>query len=176
VRSIAASTLRYTLLLAVVVMAVSIAGCGYTVRGHLPEHIKTVAVPVFVNRSTEPFVEGLITRAIVQAFSTNGRLKVVKVEDADAILEGEVASYVLSSIAFDPRANVRQYRLTVTLHLRLRDVKQGKIIFEQSGFQERADFQVVSAVADTISREETAVSQAAAEIARTVVNLAVERF
>ena len=157
-------------------VAIAVGGCGYSLRGHVPPHIKTVGVPIFQNRTTEPAVEGFLTRAIVEAFSTNGRLRVVQPEDADAILEGEVTGYTLDSIAFDPRANVRQYRLTVTLNLRFRDVRRNVMLFEQAGLQERADFQVQSAVADTISREETALRLAAVDIARSVVNLAVERF
>ena len=151
-------------------------GCGYSVRGQLPSHIKTVGVPILVNRTSEPAVEGLLTRAIVEAFSTNGKLTVVRPEDADSILEGEVIGYTIDSIAFDPRANVRQYRLTVTLNLRFRDVRRNTVLFEQANFQERSDFQVLSAVAETISREESALRLAAVDIARTVVNLAVERF
>lgn len=151
-------------------------GCGYSLRGQLPSHIKTVGVPIFVNRTSEPAVEGLLTRAIVEAFSTNGKLKVVKPEDADSILEGEVVGYTIDSIAFDPRANVRQYRLTVTLNLKFRDVRRNTMLFEQANFQERSDFQVLSVVAETISREESALRLAAVDIARTVVNLAVERF
>ena len=165
-----------TVLGLVVLAVVAVAGCGYTVRGRLPSHIKTVGVPIFVNRTTEPAIEGLITRAVVEAFSTNGRLKVVRPEDADAILEGEITGYTLGSIAFDPRANVRQYRLTLTLNLKFRDVLQNTVLFEQVGFQERSDFQVVRAVSETISREESALRLAAVDIARTVVNLAVERF
>jgi outer membrane lipopolysaccharide assembly protein LptE/RlpB len=162
--------------LVLAVLAVALGGCGYSMRGQLPPHIKTVGVPIFLNRTTEPAVEGLLTRAIVEAFSTNGRLRVVRPEEADAILEGEVTGYTIDSIAFDPRANIRQYRLTVTLNLRFRDVKNNQMLFQQVSFQERADFQVVSAVADTISREENALRLAAVDIARTVVNLAVERF
>jgi hypothetical protein len=154
----------------------ALGGCGYTVGGSLPSHIRTVAVPIFANHTTEPAVESLLTRAIVEAFSTNGRLKVVQPADADAILDGEVIGYALNSIAFDPDANVRQYRLTVTLNLTFRDVRRNEVLFQQRGFQERADFQVQAAVAETISREESALRGAAIDIARTVVNLAIERF
>ena len=37
------------------------AGCGYSFRGTLPEHIQTIAVPVFTNRTREPAVENVIT-------------------------------------------------------------------------------------------------------------------
>ncbi|MBI2207130.1 MAG: LptE family protein [Candidatus Rokubacteria bacterium] len=171
-----ASTLATLLGAATLFFLLVTGGCGYSLRGTLPSHIKTVAVPVLVNRTPEPAVEGLLTRAIVEAFSTNGRLKIVSPEDADAILDGEVTGYALDSIAFDPAANVRQYRLTVTLNLRFRDMKRNEVLFQQSGVQERADFQVLGAVADTISREESALRLAAVDIARAIVTLAVERF
>jgi len=61
--------------------------CGYAFRGTLPPHVKTVAVPIFLNRTAEPGVESIITRAVVQAFATNGRLKVVRLADADAVIK-----------------------------------------------------------------------------------------
>jgi hypothetical protein len=131
---------------------------------------------VFGNRTGEPAVENLITRAVIEAFSTNGRLRVVGADAADAILEGDVVGYRLESIAFDPRANVRQYRLLVTLNVRFRDVRRNTVLFRRDGFQEKADFRVLGAVSETISREETALRAAAVDIARTVVSLAIERF
>jgi outer membrane lipopolysaccharide assembly protein LptE/RlpB len=162
--------------LGLVVLALATAGCGYSLRGNLPDHIQTVAVPVFMNRTSEAAVENLLTSAVVEAFSTNGRLRVVSPETADAILEGEVIGYSLQSIAFDAQANVRVYRLIVTLNLRFRDVQRNAVLFEQQRLREKADFQVLGAVSQTISREESAVRAAAIDIGRAIVSLAVERF
>jgi outer membrane lipopolysaccharide assembly protein LptE/RlpB len=151
-------------------------GCGYTVRGTLPSHINTVAVPIFRNRTSEPAIEGFITRAVVEAFSTNGRLKVVSSGQADAVLDGEIIGYSVSSIAFDKDSNVRQYRLVVTLNLKMRDVRRGGLLFQQNGVTEQADFRVQDVVAQTISREETALRAAAVDIARSIVSLAITRF
>lgn len=164
------------LALGLALLAVSVAGCGYTLRGSLPDHIQTVAVPVFMNRTGEPAVENFLTSAVVEAFSTNGRLRVVAAADADAILEGEVVGYTLQSIAFDAGANVRQYRLVVTMNLRFRDVRRNTVLFEQQRLREKADFQVLGAVSQTISREESAVRAAAIDIARAIVSLTVDRF
>src|SRR3989442_8435143 len=102
-------------------VAVALAACGYSLRGNLPDRIKTVAVPVFVNRTAEPAVENFLTQAVVQAFSTNGRLRVVKPGEADAILEGEVVGYQIHAGPFDPPANIQQYPLLVTMNLNIRD-------------------------------------------------------
>ncbi|MGH7303732.1 MAG: LPS assembly lipoprotein LptE [Candidatus Rokuibacteriota bacterium] len=157
-------------------LAVGLAGCGYSFRGDLPDHIKTVAVPVFANRTPEPAVEALLTSAVIAAFASNGRLRVVRPEDADAILDGEVIGYSVQSIAFDNQANVRQYRLEVTVNLRLRDVRRSGILFEEKSLREKADFQVQGAVSQTISGEEAAVRTAAIEIGRSIVSLTIDRF
>jgi len=159
-----------------VLLAVALAGCGYSFRGNLPDHIKTVAVPVFTNKTSEPAVESLLTSAVVQAFASNGRLRVVKPEDADAILDGEVVGYSVQSIAFDNQANVRQYRLQVTMNLKFRDVRRNTVLFDQQGLREKADFQVLGAVSQTIGAEEGAVRTAATEIGRSIVSLTVDRF
>jgi len=161
---------------ALALVALLAGGCGYTVGGTLPSHIQTVSVPIFRNTTREPGVESLITRAVVEAFSTNGRLKVVSRSQADAVLDGEVIGYSIASIAFDKDANVRLYRLVVTLNLRMRDLRRNTVLFEQNQVAEQADFRVQGQVSQTISREETALRAAATEIGRAVVALAVTRF
>ena len=162
--------------LGLALLVVGLAGCGYSFRGNLPDHIKTVAVPVFTNKTSEPAVENLLTSAVVDAFASNGRLRVVKPEDADAVLDGEVVGYTVQSIAFDNQANVRQFRLVVTMNIRLRDVRRSSILFEQQNLREKADFQVQGAVSQTIGVEEGAVRTAATEIGRSIVSLTVDRF
>ena len=162
--------------LALALAAVALGACGYSFRGTLPSHVRTVAVPIFLNRTSEPGVESIITRAVVQAFSTNGRLQVVRLADADAVLEGEVTSYGVSAIAFDNTLNVQQYRLVVVLNLRMRDVRRNDVLFQQNGVVEQADFRIQGPVSATIAREETALGQAAGEIARSIVSLTLDRF
>jgi outer membrane lipopolysaccharide assembly protein LptE/RlpB len=162
--------------LALGVLAATVAGCGYSFRGTLPEHIQTVAVPVFVNKTGEPKLGSVLTNGVLEAFSTNGRLRVVRREDADAVLEGEVIGYSVVSISYDSNANVRQYRLTVTMNLKLLDMKKSAVLFEEHGLSEKADFNVQSAVSQTIAVEETAVRSAAIEIGRAIVSITLSRF
>jgi hypothetical protein len=151
--------------------SVLLAGRGYGTRGNLPDHIKTVAVPIFKNRTLEPGVE-----SVVNAFSSGGRVRVVPLAEADAILEGEVVGYSLEGLAFDRSAIVRAYRLRLTLNVEFRDVKRSAMLWRQEGLQEASDFQVEGTVSDTVARGQGAVLQAPTEIGRKVVNLAVDRF
>jgi outer membrane lipopolysaccharide assembly protein LptE/RlpB len=165
--------------LGVLALAVAILGlgaCGYSFRGTLPSHIHTVAVPIFLNRTQEPGVDSIITNAVAQAFATNGRLRVVRSADADAILDGEIMSYSVSPIAYDQSLNIQLYRLVVVLNLRMRDMQRKTVLFQQAGVTEQADFRVIGPVSATIAREETALTQASGEIARSIVSLAIDRL
>jgi len=153
-----------------------LAGCGYSTRGNLPGHIKTVAVPIFKNRTLEPGVDSAITSGVVNAFSSGGRVRVVPVTEADAILEGEVTGYSLEGVAFNRNAVVQAYRLRLTLNVEFRDVRQDAMLWRQEGLQETSDFQVEGSVSDTVARGRGAVVQAATEIGRKIVNLALDRF
>jgi outer membrane lipopolysaccharide assembly protein LptE/RlpB len=155
---------------------VALAGCGYSWRGTLPPHIRTVGVPVFANRTQWPNIEGPLTAAIANAFATDGRLKVVRPADADAILEGSIVNYQVTVIAYDLNANPQQYRLFVTVDVLFRDVRRGVILFEQRGLQERVDYLAAPVVADTIGRQDAAIVPVATILARDIVARAVDPF
>ena len=152
------------------------AGCGYSLQGNLPDHLKTVSVPVFKNRTTESGAETTITAAVINAFTSNGRLKVVSLDQADSVLDGEVTGYQVQSLTYDSRLNLRSYRLTVTMNVRFRDLRRTELLWQENGLVEDVSFDVAGQVSDTISREEGAVKQAALEIGRKIVNRAVDRF
>ncbi len=162
------------------VLAVALAiggGCGYSLRATLPGNIKTVHIPVLENRTQEPGVEDFITQALTQALVTSGVARIAQsAEQADAILEGSIVEYSLTSLAFDRTANVTQYRLQIALTLTLRDRAKNEVIWKQDRIEERADFPVTGQVTTTLVREQDAVRRAAVDVARAIVSLAFEGF
>ena len=165
-------------LIALLLLACIAGGCGYTVGlgGNLPAHVKTVAVPIFTNSTQEPGVESIITAAVINAFVTSGRLKVVPVTAADSILNGEIIGYTVDSIAFNSQLNVTEYRLRVRVNIAFRDVRGDSVLWKQDGLEEWSDFRVQGQVSDSIAREDVAARQAAVDIGRRIVSSAVERF
>ena len=161
----------------VLVLGLLTGGCGYTLGGNLPPHVKTVAVPIFKNLTQQPAIENVITAAVVNAFANGGRLKVVPVAQADSILEGEIVGYTVDSIAFNSSINAQEFRLRVRLNIQFRDVRNNTMLWRQEGLEERSDFRVGGQVSQTISAErEGAASQAAVDIGRRIVSLALDRF
>jgi len=153
------------------------AGCGYTFGGNLPPHVKTVAVPVFTNLTQQPAIEGIITAGVVNAFANGGRLRVVPLAQADAVLEGEILSYDVQPIAFNTGITAEVFRLRVTVNVRFKDVRNNTMLWKQDRLEEQSDFRVQGQVSQTISQERGGAStEAAQDIGRKIVSLALDRF
>ena len=151
-------------------------GCGYGFRGNLPGHIKTVAVPMFKNTTQAAGIENTITSAVVSAFWNGGRLRVVPVEQADSVLEGEIIGYQIDGAGFDRNANVQAYHLRIVLNVAFRDVRQNKTLWQENGLTHTSDIQVQGQVSDTFAQAAGAASQAAADIGRKIASSAVDLF
>lgn len=152
-------------------------GCGYSLRTSMPPGINSIHVPVLVNKTSEPGIEDFITQALTQAVVQSGRVRIASgPQDADAVLEGSIVEYRLTSLSFDSSANVTSYRLIIGLALTFKDLKQNKVIWKQDRIEERADFQVAGQVSQTIAREQVAVQKAAVDVARAIVSFAFEGF
>ena len=114
----------------VLMAALAAAGCGYSTRSSLDERYQTIAVPAFQNYSREYDLQAPLTNAIVGKFVTDGRLKVVDVEDADLLLEGVILNYGLRGLTFDADDEVSQFFVVVTAGVRLTDRRTGEILWE----------------------------------------------
>jgi len=125
-------------------------GC-YSFSGtSLPVHIKTIAIPVFEDRSgagVAPFRSEL-TKALVNRIESQSSLRVTpSIARADALLEGAIISFSdapsqLSSITERALKN----RITLVVQVRLADRTNNGSIFSQScvGF---ADYPVGNSAA-----------------------------
>ena len=167
---------RRALALLVGLVALGGTGCGYSFRPSLPPGLNTLHVPVLVNQTQEPGIEDSLTQALIQAVVNSGLAKIATAQNADAVLEGRIVGYNLTSLAFNSSANVTAYRLTVALSLTLRDLKKNEVIWKQDRIEDRADFQVTGQVTQNLVRESDALQRAAVDVSRAIVSFAFERF
>lgn len=89
---------------------------GYQLDGIKPtalRNVKTIAVPMFKNDTLYPRAEALATSAVADAFVQDGTYRLGKVDHADAVLNGKLASIKY--------ANIRGKRLDVLLPEELRN-------------------------------------------------------
>ncbi|NLC70555.1 MAG: hypothetical protein GX751_04255 [Desulfuromonadaceae bacterium] len=113
-------------------------GCGYHLPGgqgdRLPEGVRVIYVAFFENRTSEPFLENLVSNAVIRRFSK--ALNVEVVEDpkaAEAILSGTVSSYMSSASAYSGREDdITEYRSSITCQAVLRSVGDNRVLWKGS--------------------------------------------
>ena len=128
-------------------------GCGYSKPGDpssnswyqwkslYREDVKSVAVPIFKNRSYDRGVEFTLTKAIVNQIEMRTPYKVQPKDRADTILEGEIIDVTRQTISSDSRADIPQEQLyVVRINFVWKDLRSGQILCERRNFQQTATF------------------------------------
>ena len=117
------------------------AGSGYQWRSLYREDIKSVAVPIFKNKSFRRGVEFSLTQAVVTQIESKSPYKVVPKERADTILEGEIVEIKLQTVSKDSTLNIPQEQLyLVTVDFIWKDLRTGRILVERRNFQQTNTF------------------------------------
>jgi hypothetical protein len=110
--------------------------CGYrftSVGGLVPEDTKTIAIPAFINGTAEPYVDVEVTKAVVNEFLTDGRLKVVGAETADLVLKGRVTKFEMTPSSYTVDNYVQSYTVSLGLNVTVEDERTHKLIWQDSG-------------------------------------------
>jgi hypothetical protein len=111
-------------------------GCGYHPIGSEPiggAARKTLAVPLFNNRSTEVGLEAVLANALINTFAQTRAIKVTPYEEgADLILEGKVHSVDNTSVAYQDVTNSTVRRVTVRVELTLKKQENGKVLWKDT--------------------------------------------
>lgn len=109
-------------------------GCGYAPVAHSPGiGVRTLFVEPLVNRTTEPFLDSIVTNSLVERFGRDSRLRLVKRRaDAEAVLSGDVAAYHRTSISYDSSDKIREYRSTMTINVAVRRNADGKTLWKNA--------------------------------------------
>ncbi len=112
------SRIHLLTILALVVAVVS--GCARVSRERtLPPSIRSVDVPLFVNRTAEPGLEEDVTIYTQEEFLADGRLDLVRQNEADAIVNVELTGFEEQAEGFDSDDFPRQTRYTVSADVRI---------------------------------------------------------
>lgn len=132
--------------MAIVAAAFLVGGCGvYSFSSSSLGGIKTVAVPQFENSSLEYGIQENLTAEVIERFIQDNTLKVVSIDEADAVLRGEITNYERVYYTYDKNDNVSEYKVNILVDFVL-EKKDGKVVLEKKGL---LGFGVYSATADT---------------------------
>lgn len=150
-------------------------GCGYHIAGkggEMPGGITSVSIPVFTNKTLKPDIESIITSAFASEFVTAVRVE----DDSPSRMEGTIMSYDLTAVSFTKSDVNQEYRLTVTISLKIYDA-DGKVIWSDDGISDYEDFTVnTNDVSATRDREAAALRKLSRDTARLVKERMLEKF
>jgi hypothetical protein len=103
-------------------------GCGYTASpALLPQHLKTVAIPVFENGTPEVQLEQQVTDAVVQRFVRDNHLKIVDERSANSVVRGRVTSYKNAVFGFTANTTTANaFRITIAVQVTFKDMVKNR--------------------------------------------------
>ena len=167
------------------VVCVCTAGCGYALAGRgsfLPEYIKTIGVPTFINRTTVFNLETLLTQKVRAEFIGRGKYQILPQETGvDALLTGEVTSVSIVPAAFSAQQIATRYALTMAARIELKDLKDNKVLWENPSLFFRQEFEATGgrSVNDPVAffqQDVNALDRITTDFARTIVSAILEAF
>jgi hypothetical protein len=114
---------------------------GYQWKSLYREDVKTVAVPIFANRTYRRGVEFQLTKAVINQLEAQSPYKVVPRDRADTILEGEITEVFIRTFSSDPQTGVPQDQLyMVRVNFTWKDLRTGKILADRRRFEQTGSF------------------------------------
>ena len=167
--------------LAPALLVAVLCGCGYHMAGHsnhLPENVRVLAVPTFLNQTQTYGVEQLLTRDVVREFIDRTHYRVLSAagDSADATLKGTVVSAQTAPLTYDPQTGrISSSLVTVTMKVSLVD-RGGRVLFENLNYAFREQYQVSANATSFFSEETPALQRMSRDFARTLVSDVLEGF
>lgn len=157
------------------------AGCGYHTAGHsvqLPENVKTIAVPAFVNETSTYRIEQLLTSSVVREFTTRTHYRILNTssDDADATLRGTVLSTSAAPLTYNSTTGqAASVLVVVSLRVSLTD-RSGRVLYQNPSYLFREQYEVSQDLASFFEENSPAFRRLSQDFARTLVSNILEGF
>jgi hypothetical protein len=152
--------------------------CGYsTSAGVLPSHLKTIAIPVFENETTEYSLEQDLTQAVIRRFVADNHLRIVDERSANAVLHGKINYYKNSVFGISSDAALAQeYRVTIGVAVVFKDQVKNREIWNEQDLVKSANYYVQSVPGDSARTELDGRKKAIELIADEILSRTVESW
>jgi outer membrane lipopolysaccharide assembly protein LptE/RlpB len=157
------------------VAALAGAGCAYTTSSALlPSHLRSVAIPVFENATTQYSLEKEITEAVISKFIADNHLRVVDERGANSVLKGKVVAYRNSVFGFTGANRAQEYRVTITVSVTFKDLVKNREVWSDAALVKYANYYVESVPGQPARTELDGRKDAVAKIADEILSRTVE--
>jgi len=144
----------------------------------LPSDIKTIAVPMFENKTGRFRIEQNLTAAVTREFIERTRFRVTPhPAGADALLKGTVKDIRTGVITFDLNTGrATSLQVQVTADVKLEDLHSHKVVFANPNYTFREEYQVSQNTTALFEEDQPALERLSRDLARTLVTAILENF
>lgn len=157
-----------------------LSGClGYGFRGsvnNLPEDIKTVAIPIFVNESNEPGLETVLTNALIYEFTRSRILQIVPAMESHAIIFGKIKSVAEDAAVYTSQTQALERRITVVVEASCRRTDNDRLLWQDNFLSRHEIFTVSPDAFQTQRNREEALKKIAQDLSERIHNGILENF
>jgi outer membrane lipopolysaccharide assembly protein LptE/RlpB len=136
---------------------------------HLPPGITSLSIPTFVNQTFEPGIEVPFTQGFLREFIQDRRVKVVRRDEADSVLEGVIKSFQIYSVSYDRSGIALEYQTTVIIDLTLKK-KTGEILWVEKDLSDSRVYRTSANILVSESNKAAAIQSLARFMAERVRN------
>jgi hypothetical protein len=145
---------------------------SYKLGSSLPNDIKTVYVPICINKTKEINIENYVTQAILTRIQEDGSLKISDEQLADTILKVTIVEYELAPVRYleGNEKTVSEYRLTLTAQFTFTRSSNGKVIMTSSAIGEHK----FTPTGDMVQAKNQALPDAAANLSHYILEQVVD--
>jgi outer membrane lipopolysaccharide assembly protein LptE/RlpB len=161
-----------------VLLALLLNGCGYHLIGTgstLPEHLKTITIPVLTNSSSQPEIHRELTSAIINAFITDGRVKVVRKGQSDMVMKGNLIHYELKTVSFSSNDFAEDYIVVLSVDIEVIDKVKNEPYLKQN-LRTEWNYTATPDIVDTESARLAALEEAYRVLGNRLVSLLINQF
>ena len=130
--------------------------------------VRTMCVATFAGRVEQPGIGGMITEALREEVARYGKVRLTSCDAADAVLEGEVASYKLSPVSFASAEFAAEFRVVVKLKARLVQRETNEVLWEGSELWSAEEYFIVPDLSYLVVAKKEASERVAKKLAQLI--------
>jgi outer membrane lipopolysaccharide assembly protein LptE/RlpB len=166
---------------AIVLLVLLLAGCGYHVTGRsdaLPKSIHVIAVPALENKTTSYRIEQRLTAATVHEFLAKTTYRVISdPASGDAVLRGKVLSLEAVPLLFDTATGRATTMLvSVKCEVTFEERETGKVLYHTDNFLFRNQYEISTEVKSFFEEQDPALDRLAQDFAARLVAAVTENY
>jgi hypothetical protein len=116
-----------------ILLLISGSGCGrYSFSGSMSPDIKSIAIPVFEDRSAEFEIREKLTSALVDKFLSDNNLRVLDSDVSDSILSGTIHRVEDRPVAISQNEQAQAFELSIYINITYENRNTNTVIFEKN--------------------------------------------